>query len=86
MIKLTHEWSELDQVHQFGIELSDEPQNDAAFNWVWFHLGSLTKDRPVAIYPYRVGKVLTSYQLNDARKTAGNIYNRMVKEIQNHTN
>jgi hypothetical protein len=83
MIELTHTWSELDQQHQFGIVLTGE--ETTSFNWVWFHLGRLTKEKPMNIYPYGIGVLVANFNLMEGQKTAGQLYASMVNVIDMHT-
>jgi hypothetical protein len=53
-IEIYHQYSKLDNEHQFGIEIIDKDNYyETYINWVWFYLGVYLGKDKLTIYPHR---------------------------------
>lgn len=89
-IELYHEYSNTDQCHYFGLVTENLANTQFVKNyiqWIWFHLGSESKNKDLKILPYSCGKLIYKYKYsNDAKKQAQKLLNRINKFLKDGTN
>lgn len=81
-ILLSYEYSNLDQRPTFGLVFEGSQNTQTWVRWVWFHLGALLKGYDFQLYPFKVGKLIASYNgTGSARTKAKFIANKIIKKL-----
>jgi hypothetical protein len=83
--ELSHQYSDLDRVHQFGLVITgiNHVSDEIYVRWVFYYLGALFGiTRHFRLYPFSSGNIQKEYKFcNNAERQARMIYTRIQKNL-----